>query len=379
MIRTVSQFSSWGFKRIVKPILFLFPPDGIHKALVSTGQVLGYIPPARWIFLLFWRYKNDPKLAQTVNGIYFVNPVGLSAGFDKNFQLLRVTPSLGFGFEEAGSLTLKASPGNPRPHYHRLKKTGSILVNAGLNNHGVDVLAARLKDYQHIRRQWMPIDISVAKTNSPDTCTDESGVKDYLSSLKKIKKMGIGEQITINISCPNAYGGEPFTTPERLQMLLKEIDNLKLDKPIYIKMPSDKKWPEFKQLLDVVLKHKIAGIKLTNLAKDRKNAKLLDKVSDDIPGSMSGRPTYAISNELISKTYDYCGDKLTIVGVGGIFSAKEAYEKIKRGATLVELATGMIFEGPMVIGQINEGLVDLMQKDGYSHISQAIGAYHRKR
>lgn len=379
MIKSLSQFSGLGFKKVLKPLLFLFPPDGIHTMFIATGAGLGYISPAKWLFKWSWSYKNEPKLAQTVNGIYFANPVGLSAGFDKNAQLLRVLPSLGFGFEEVGSLTFKPSSGNPRPHYRRLKKSESILVNAGLNNRGVDILAPRIKNYQHKGNQWIPVDVSVAKTNSPDTCTDELGIKDYIGSLKKIQQLDAGDQITINISCPNAYGGEPFTMSRRLNKLLNEIDKLKITKPIYIKMPSDKKWPQFKELLDVILKHKIAGLKLSNLAKDRSQVELLDDLNDNIPGSISGRPIYKINNKLIHQTYAYCGDKLTIVGVGGIFNAADAYEKIKHGATLVELVTGMIYKGPQLIGQINAGLVELMQKDGYSHISQVIGAYNRQK
>lgn len=369
--------SGFGFKKILKPLLFLFPPDGVHSTLISCGVILNYIPPIKWLFRFIWRYDNQPKLAQVVGGIYFANPVGLSAGFDKNCQLLGVVSSLGFGFEEVGSITYKASPGNPRPHYYRLKNTGSILVNAGLNNKGSSVLVPRIIKYQN-KKAWLPIDISVAKTNSAQTCSDESGVRDYIGTLKKIKRSSAGHQITINISCPNAYGGEPFTTPDRLQKLLKEVDKLNITKPIYIKMPSDKDWPDFKALLDVILKHNITGVKICNLAKNRQKADILDEIDDSIRGNMSGRPTYKLSNELISKTYSYCGDKLVIAGVGGIFSDKEAYEKIKRGATLVELVTGMIFNGPMLIGQINAGLVDLMQKDGFTHISQAIGTYHRR-
>jgi dihydroorotate dehydrogenase (fumarate) len=200
-----------------------------------------------------------------------------------------------------------------------------------------------------------------------------------VSCLKKIKKASVGDMVTINISCPNAYGGEPFTTSERLEKLLKEVDKIGLKLPIFLKMPSDKPWPEFKKLIDTALKHKIAGLTICNLNKNRKSIKLKDELSDDIKGNLSGKPVFDLSNELISQTYKYCGNRLTIIGVGGIFSAKDAYEKIKRGATLVELITGMIFEGPMLIGQINAGLVELLEKDGYTHISQAIGAYHKQK
>jgi dihydroorotate dehydrogenase (fumarate) len=222
----------------------------------------------------------------------------------------------------------------------------------------------------------MPLNISVVKTNSAMSRTDEMGAKEYTLCLKEVKKAGIGEIITINISCPNAYGGEPFTTPERLELLLGKVDKIGISKPIFIKMPSDKKWPEFRKLIDVALKHKVAGLTICNLQKDR-SVITEDVLNEEIKGNLSGKPVFEASNDLISKTYKYCGDKLTIIGVGGIFNAADAYQKIIRGASLVELITGMVFEGPMVIGQINAGLAKLIKENGYANISEAIGSYHR--
>ncbi|MEI6237346.1 MAG: quinone-dependent dihydroorotate dehydrogenase [Candidatus Saccharibacteria bacterium] len=375
MIKNVSKFSRITYKKAVKPIMFLFPADTVHTAIIKSGSIIGFIYPICWFFKLLWAYQNPKVLAQVVNGVYFANPVGLSAGFDKDFKLIKVLPCLGFGFMELGSMTYKQSLGNPRPHYRRLKKTQSILVYAGLNNQGSKVIIKRIQ--KHKNKIIIPLDISVAKTNCDTTITDETGTKDYIGSLKRLKTAAVSDQITINISCPNAYGGEPFTTPQKLEKLLYEIDRLSFKKPVYLKMPSDLNWPDFKKLLDVALKHNVSGLKISNLAKDRKLVNAQDKLSEDIPGNMSGIPMQNLSNQLIQQAYIYCGDRLIIVGIGGIFSAKDAYEKIKHGASLVELITGMVFEGPELIGQINAGLVDLLKKDGYTHISQAIGAYHK--
>jgi dihydroorotate dehydrogenase (fumarate) len=159
---------------------------------------------------------------------------------------------------------------------------------------------------------------------------------------------------------------------------LHEVDKLSFKKPVYLKMPSDLCWQDFAELVDVALKHNVSGLKISNLAKDRKLVNAQDNLMQDVPGNMSGKPMQKLSNELIHQTYTYSGDRLIIVGTGGIFNAYDAYQKIKHGASLVELVTGMIFEGPELIGQINDGLVDLLKKDGYTHISQAIGAYHKK-
>ncbi len=374
MIRVVSRSVSYLYKHVAKPILFRFRPDSVHNMLIATGKIIVKLPLVKTLLRVVFRYE-DTRLTQTVCGIRFDNPIGLSAGFDKNFELLELLPQIGFGFVEGGSLTAKPSDGNPRPHYHRLKQSKSILVNAGLNNHGVDAIIKRIKRYKTIS---YPLNVSVAKTNALSAASEQEGIDDYVVSLKKLKQANIGNVITINISCPNAFGGEPYTTPERLEKLLSAVDAVKLTVPVFIKMPIDKPWSEFKLLLDVILRHSISGVTIGNLAKNRDNPHIKDELTPGLKGNMSGRPTWDLSNNLISKTYAYCGDKLIIIGVGGVFSAADAYEKITRGATLVELITGMIFEGPSLIGQINDGLVSLLDDDGYTTISDAIGAQHRR-
>lgn len=373
MIRVLSRSTGYLYKHVAKPILFRFSPDSVHTNLIKLGKITIKLPFAKQLLGAVFRYKN-PGLTQTVCGLRFENPVGLSAGFDKNFELLELLPAVGFGFVEGGSLTAGASDGNRRPHYHRLKKSKSILVNAGLNNHGVDAIIHHIKNYKNIT---YPLNISVAKTNAQCAASEQEGINDYVTSLKKIKKAHVGNLVTINISCPNAFGGEPYTTPERLEKLLKAVDAVGLDLPVFIKMPIDKPWPEFKKLIDVIGRHQVAGVTIGNLAKNRTNPHIYDPLPDTLKGNMSGKPTWDLSNNLISKTYAYRGNKLVIIGVGGIFCAEDAYEKIKRGATLVELITGMIFEGPQLIGSINNDLLRLLRADGYTNISKAIGANHR--
>ena len=184
--------------------------------------------------------------------------------------------------------------------------------------------------------------------------------------------------ITVNLSCPNTTGGEPFTEAKNLDQLLTAIDSLQLPVPVFLKMPNQLSWTAFDTLLSVAVEHEISGVTIANLVKKRSLVDIKDPLTDATPGGVSGRPTFKPSNELIKKTYKKYGDRLTVIGVGGVFSAEDAYEKIKCGASLIELITGMIFEGPGVIGQINRELVALLKRDGYDHISQAIGVYHRK-
>lgn len=369
----ISKVTALTYSKAVKPLLFKQKPDTVHSHLLLAGNRLQHIPWALGTLHGMWAYENDSRLEQTVLGIRFRNPVGLSAGFDKNFELVPALKSIGFGYMEGGSLTFEACAGNPRPWFYRLPKTQSIVVYAGLANQGVHSIVKRIQQYPASRLKDFPINISVAKTNSKKAASESQAIADYVGSLTHIKASSVGAVVTLNISCPNTYGGEPFTTPERLEHLLLKVDKVNLTQPTFIKMPADLAWPEFAELLQVAANHKIAGITISNLAKDRAQVKLMDPLPDSVKGGLSGKPTWELSNNLIRKTYKQYGQRFVIIGVGGIFSAEDAYTKIRLGATLVELITGLLFEGPQLIGQINRGLVRLLDKDNFQTIDQAIG------
>lgn len=320
-----------------------------------------------------WAYQQPARLSQSLLGLTFPNPVGLSAGFDKNFELARLIKAVGFGYMEGGSLTYEICAGNPRPWFYRLPKSQSLVVNAGLANQGVKRIADRIKRYPADLFHDFPLNISIAKTNSPQAVTDRAAVADYIGSMKHLQAKQLGQMYTLNISCPNTYGGQPFTTPERLELLLAAVDELGLQVPVFIKMPSHLDWPDFQKLTDVAARHAVAGLTIANLAY-RDQVKLKDPLPDSVKGKLSGKPTWARSNDLIRNTRLKYGERFVIIGVGGIFSAEDAYTKIRLGANLVELITGLIFEGPQLIGQINHGLVRLLERDGFENISEATGA-----
>jgi dihydroorotate dehydrogenase subfamily 2 len=363
------RIEAWGYRNVVKPLLFAQNPEKVHERMLRVGKLLGKSGVTRSLVKSLFAY-TDSRLEQEVFGLKFRNPVGLSAGFDKDADLVNILPSVGFGYFQVGSITAKSYKGNEKPWLYRLPKSKSIVVNYGLKNIGVKRVIRKLK---RSRLKEVPVSISVAKTNCKEVANDEAGIQDYLESLSLLKESEVGDIYTLNISCPNAFGGEPFTEPNKLERLLVRIDELDLKKPMLVKMPVDLVWDEFKLLLDVVLRHRCVGVVISNLTKDRSDLKTNDDISN-IKGGLSGKPTEEKANELISQTYKYCGDRLKIVGVGGVFSAEDAYEKIRRGATLVQLITGMIYEGPQLIGQINEGLVKLLETDGYGNIKEAVGS-----
>ncbi|HUC78824.1 MAG TPA: quinone-dependent dihydroorotate dehydrogenase [Candidatus Saccharimonadales bacterium] len=370
----ISNVTEKCYQKVAKPLLFMQKPDSVHERLLIIGTKIQNIRVVQNIIHFSLAYSNNSYLRQKVLGIQFINPVGLSAGFDKNFELLPLLKSVGFGFMEGGSLTFEPCIGNPKPWFYRLPKTKSLVVNAGLANEGVKTIIKRIMLYPKSTFDNFPINISVAKTNSKQASSETDAIEDYLGSLIQIKKSGVGDIITLNISCPNTYGGEPFTSPSRLEHLLKKVDRLHINKPIFIKMPSDLNWTEFDKLLQVVIKHQISGLTISNLAKDRGQIKLMDPLPKSVKGNLSGKPTWDLSNNLIKQTYQKYGDRFIIIGVGGIFSAEDAYTKIKLGASLVELITGIIFEGPQLVGRINYDLVKLLKKDGYKSVHEAIGS-----
>src|SRR5664279_601237 len=251
----LSKASTITYKKVVKPILFTQKPDAVHERLRKAGGHLQRVRAIRMLLRSTWSYKNLPRLEQTILGIHFRNPVGISAGFDKNFELAPLLKSIGFGFMEGGSLTYESCAGNPKPWFHRLPKTQSLVVHAGLGNQGVVRIVDRIKKYPRSTFTNFPLNISVAKTNSQSAANESDAIADYIGSLKHIKQARVGDMITLNISCPNTYGGEPFTTPARLENLLKSVDKVVLDQPIFIKMPADLDWADFDALLAVSYTH----------------------------------------------------------------------------------------------------------------------------
>ncbi len=367
MSRFSRDISHTIYIRGAKPIMFRFSPDAVHERIIELARTVGRLRLVRWLLRSMWQHQS-PALAQTIHGLVFSNPVGVSAGFDKNIQAVPLLESIGLGYATVGSVTGHACAGNDRPWFHRLPAEKSIVVNAGLPNSGSDAISRRLRTDKLTAQRRIPLVISVARTNSRESSTDREAIDDYVMGITHLRDFA--DAFELNISCPNTYGGEPFTTPGRLAKLLDAVDALTLEQPVFVKMPSTLPWPQFDKLLSVITRHDIQAVTIANLRKDRKGI----DINPSIKGNLSGRPTQARSDELIGHTYSKYGDRLTIIGVGGIFSAEDAYAKITQGASLIGLVTGLIYEGPQVIGTINEGLEQLMKADGFTHISQAIGS-----
>ncbi len=372
MLRAISSVTRNGYKHVVKPVLFTRHPDDVHRDMIKMARFVGNVPGVRSLPNL-WGYESPKYLEQTMAGLVFRNPVGLSAGFDKGIETARIMRAVGFGFMTGGSVTWGQYSGNQGGWFYRLPKSQSIVVNAGLPSEGTKTVAGRAAAYPASLFRDFPLFVSVAKTNSKRCASIAAGIQDYARSLAMFDvELNVGA-LELNISCPNAFGGEDFTTPGRLEQLLRVVDALALTKPVFIKMPISVPPKQFLALTDTAGAHNITGLTIGNLRKDRENVELKDELPDSVAGNLSGAPNRDISTKLIRETYQRHPGRFVLIGVGGVFTAEHAYEKIRAGANLIGMVTGVIFEGPQVVGEINHGLVALLRRDGLACISDAVG------
>jgi dihydroorotate dehydrogenase len=303
-------------------------------------------------------------------GIDFHSPVGLGAGFDKNGKLLNLFPSLGFGFVEIGSVTAHPGLGNPKPRIFRLPADRAIINRMGLNNDGVDALAHRLSE----TLRTIPCGINIAKTHDPEILGSRA-IDDFCYAFKTISDYA--DYIALNISCPNTKEGKTFEDPHALDELLSAVKSLEKGferkKPLLIKISPDLSYKTLDEILDISEHHGINGyvISNTSLRRDGLMAKA-EKISRIGQGGLSGAPIKTRATEMIAYTYTHL-KKPFIIGVGGIFSASHAYEKIKAGASLIQVYTGLIYEGPSLVKNINKGLVAFLKADGFSSLKEAVG------
>jgi dihydroorotate dehydrogenase len=337
------------YQKVLKPVLFKFDPEDVHDAFVTLGKVASKVPPLKGIIGLMYGRPKGAKIV--LDGITYDGPVLLSAGFDYNAHLSEVLYYLGLAGEEVGSVTARPSIGNPKPRMTRLIKSQSIQVYKGLRNDGVEVIIERIKK-KKIPKGFV-LGISIAKTNDEISSSMEEGIKDYCYGLKRLVEENIGDFYTINISCPNSFGGEDFTVPDRLDKLLAALKEVEHQRPVYIKMPINLSWDKFQALLEVIVSYKFHGVVIGNLNKNYDDLDDAMEKPANLRGGLSGRPCLKLSNELIKKTREHYPSGLTIMGCGGILTADDAMEKIDLGADVVQMITGMIFNGPHIVNEIN--------------------------
>ena len=337
------------YSTLLKPILFRFDPERVHNWATSLGEFLGRTKLTRALVGTIYNYRG-PDISKIVDGNTYRTPFILSAGFDYNARLTQILPALGLGGVEIGSVTSRPCAGNPPPRLRRLPRSRSILVSKGLRNEGVEAIVVRLK--KKTQAKDFVVGISLARTNDPHSVDIETGIEDYCVSLRECLLHGVGDYYTLNISCPNAFGGETFTTPSLLKKLLEAVKKIPCPKPIYVKMPINLPWADFNNLLQVIADYNLAGVIIGNLNKDYSALDFRHEAPIQYVGGLSGKPCRGLSTSLIRQTREYYSKKFTIIGCGGVLSPQDAKDKFSAGADLIQLITGLIYEGPILVKRL---------------------------
>lgn len=339
------------YRRLLRPLLFLTAPDRAHDLAIGLCRRL---EGRKWILNRIERHfaVEDPILEREVFGLHFRNPVGLAAGFDKNATALGLMQALGFGHVEVGSVTARPGPGNPKPRNFRLVADESAINRMGLGNDGAEVVAERVRRHEHA----MPVGINIAKTNDPQI-TGQAALEDYRTSLQAVA--GVADFITLNISCPNAGDGRTFEEPEALDQLLVflAIEKVQPCPPVLVKLSVDLGPSQLAELVEICSRHRIDGYVAVNTSLSRDGLKTPpERLAQIGSGGLSGRAIAARSTEFIARLQEISSGRQPIIGVGGIFTAADAIEKLEAGASLVQVYTGLIYEGPGIVRAICGGL-----------------------
>ena len=338
------------YKNFAKPFLFLKDPESAHEAGVNMAKLASnssfFASLTRTIY-----GSSNKGLGQEFFGLRFPNPVGLAAGFDKNGETPLAMQSLGFGFVEVGSITAKAATGNPKPRAFRLPHDESLINRMGLNNQGADVIIPRLKKLQ----LNIPLGVNIAKTNDM-SIHGEAAVQDYVYSYELTQE--VADYITVNISCPNTGEGKTFEDPDALEELLSALKIQKESRvPTLIKFSVDTYKSTLEKLVEISERHGVAGYLATNTSSLRSGLKTNEATLSKIGnGGLSGKAIAQKSTEVVSWLHEMIGTTKPIIGVGGIDSVEEAIKKMEAGASLIQIYTGLIYQGPGLVKTIKKGL-----------------------
>lgn len=352
------------YPTIIRPLLFRMDPETAHDITYTAARVVaasdGISALTRGLFAV-----DDVALQQDILGLRFRNPVGLAAGFDKNGHLPHAIHAIGFGYTEVGSITARPSKGNPKPRVFRLPLDNGLINRMGLNNDGAEAILARLRAGA---RPPFPVGINIAKTHNPAILGDDA-IRDYLISFNLAQSWA--DYIHINISCPNTEEGKTFEDPAALSELLSEISIVRKSAiattkriPVFVKFSADLDRESLELLLEITERFGIDAYAAVNTSALRTG--LSGTSTQDLSrfgrGGLSGKPLRERSLRVVRWIRDFTNSTKPIIGIGGIFSADDAVEALRSGASLVQIYTGLIYGGPSLPGQINKGIVKWMRE-----------------
>jgi len=330
------------YDHLLRPLLFRFDAETIHHFAMGCLQGLARLPV---------NPEHEPALERTLFGLKFPNPVGLAAGFDKNAVALRAWQALGFGFVEAGTITALPQPGNPRPRIFRYPEIGALINRMGFNNDGAEAVAQRLGKLR-ASGGWPRVPVGINLGKSKVTPLEQS-TEDYLRSFARL--FPLGDYFVLNVSSPNTPGLRSLQGREQLDELLGAMAGAnrarETPKPLLLKIAPDLELTQITEIIGLVEAHGLAGIIATNTTLDHRAV----PSGRDETGGLSGRPLREHSTEIVR--FITRETKLPVIAVGGIFDADAAMEKFDAGASLVQIYTGLIYRGPVLIREINDALL----------------------
>jgi dihydroorotate dehydrogenase len=366
------------YKFAISPLLFNVvktDPEWLHQQTIRSFSWLSQTPTS-WANQRLQKSLSlyDSHLEQKLFGLNFPNPVGLAAGFDKDGVAAGIWSNLGFGFAELGTVTFHAQPGNPRPRLFRLPLDKAALNRMGFNNLGAAAMASRLAKEKQESINLIPIGINLGKSKVTPL---EEAAQDYLDSFRLLKDLG--DYFVVNVSSPNTPGLRSLQDASMLSAILNLLQQENTThKPIFVKIAPDLDWVAIADIISLAKTYNLAGIIATNttIRRDGLKTQVINqtgKSPQEEAGGISGEPLRDRSTEVIRFIWQQTQGEIPIIGVGGIFSPEDAWEKITAGASLIQVYTGWIYEGPLMVRRILEGLLSKLEQNGFNSIREAVG------
>ncbi|MFI3298895.1 MAG: quinone-dependent dihydroorotate dehydrogenase [Rikenellaceae bacterium] len=340
------------YKEIIRPLLFKFTPESIHHFIVGFLKSMRYIPFARIITRKMFKTQEE-ELRREFFGLSFPSPVGFAAGFDKNAECYDVLGDFGFGFIEVGTVTPKPQGGNPKPRCFRLSEDQAIINRMGFNNNGTVCAVRKLQKY---RRRGVVIGGNIGKNT---LTANENAPKDYLKVFRAL--YDYVDYFTVNVSCPNVEGLTALQNKDGVGEILKGLKEFRKGqcdyRPILLKISPDLTHEQIDAMIEVALQYKVDGIVATNTSTSREGLSDKEKVQNIGKGGLSGAPLFEKSIATVRYIYSKIGTKMPIVGVGGIMTEAQALEMLRAGASLIQVYSGFIYQGPSFVKRVNKAIL----------------------
>jgi len=356
---------SWFYRNVVRPVLFSQDSEKIHQRTLRTLNFASGNSLLREAIASFF---PTPSLSSEVFGLKFQNPVGLAAGMDKFAEAVPIWPTFGFGFTELGGVTWHPQSGNDKPRLFRVPKDGALINRMGFNNPGAEAFAEKLAEWRE-KALWPahPVGINLGKSKITPM---ENAAEDYANSFRVLREFS--DFVVVNVSSPNTPGLRTLQDKSALDEILAAIQeiNRQSAKPILVKVSPDLSFAALDEILELAVSRSLAGIVATNTTTMRPDGG--DKIYSET-GGLSGRPLRQPSTAVIRHLFRQSKGSLPIIGVGGVFNADDAWEKISAGASLIQIYTGLIYEGPGISKDIVTGLSTRLKADGFKTLHDAVG------